>query len=294
MSSVDSQSVDGVWGQSMPDTPPPAPEYNPAAEPDAQPLPNGFGQTPDRSSVWDVEPTEPDYVQVAQPDQAQPQPETPSGTEAVSAEPQPADAELRRQIEELRSAQSARDQKDAQGREQWNRMVADQKQKDARESRQASRNEVISQSRYLDDDARERYLQNAFSQIENQYESEIQQMQQQSEQQIRYVAEQAYGETYKDRVIRESGLPDDVAQMVRGMDARQLDHILPALKMQQQNYAKLAEQVKQAQASNFNQFQRDHGVNRLASTNASPVGTGAVKSGSVQHLGAIMREMGNF
>ena len=70
-----------------------------------------------------------------------------------------------------------------------------------------------------------------------------------------------------------------------------MEHVVPTLKALYETQTKLEQQMKQAEASNFNAFQKQHGVNRIASANSAPAGTAMVKSGSVDHLAMLMGEL---
>lgn len=292
MSSVDSQGSGEFWGTPIPDAGPPAPEYNPSAPTEAPSRTLPFGQEPARRSAWDVPPTTDEYVQVA-PTQPVQQAASPSPTEPTpqAAAPDPQMDELRQQIATLQQQARERQQREDEGKRQWDAQVQQQQQQQVYDQRQQAVNAAIKQSLLLDSDSQESYLQSQWSQIEQQYQNDLNQVRTQSDQRLRDAIRQATAPQWGDHLLETNGLPREFAAHLKGMAPEQMEYVVPTLKALYDTQTKLEEQMKQATASNFNQFQREHGVNRIASANGAPAGVATVKSGSVDHMAAMMADM---
>lgn len=292
MSSVDSQVVDGFWGTTIPDTGTPAPEYNPSVQEESTPaLP--IGQEVARRSAWDVPPSD-EYVQVAQPaSSVLPEGQTEPSTDPTppAAVPDPQMDQLRQQIADLQRQANERQQREDESRRQWEAQQRQQQQQQVFAQRQQAINDAIEQASYLDTDAAKNYLRNQYAQIEQQYQGDIQQIAQQSDARLREAIRQATAPQWGDYLLEQNNLPREFAAHLKGLAPEQMEHVVPTLKALYETQTKLEQQMKQAEASNFNAFQKQHGVNRIASANSAPAGTAMVKSGSVDHLAMLMGEL---
>lgn len=296
MSSVDSQVVDGVWGTPIPDSGTgPAPEYNPSAVESEPTHDLPIGQEVARRSAWDVPPSPDEDVQVAPPASASTptEPFTPSTepTPQQAAAPDPSDS-LRQQVEQLQRDLAARQQREDEGRRQWEQQVAAARQQQVFDQRQKAINDAIEQASYLDTDGAKNYLRTQYGQIEQQYQNDINQIRAESEQRLRDAIRQATAPQWGDHLLETNGLPREFASHLKGLAPEQMEYVVPTLKALYETQTKLDAQMKQATASNFNEFQRQHGVNRIANANGAPAGAATVKSGSIEHLAALMADMG--